>query len=208
MLVTKTVREFIDEVASHSPAPGGGSVAAMAGALGTALTTMVCRLTIGKKKYQDVQGEMESVANSAEQLRTQLTALVDEDTQVFNRVMAAFSLPKETEQEKLARSVSIQEATKAAALVPLKVMELCERGLALAQTVAEKGNVNSISDAGVAALMLQAACQGAALNVKINIATLQDEEFVKHATEEMESILSNVELTGKKTLARVYSALG
>ncbi|HWP83009.1 MAG TPA: cyclodeaminase/cyclohydrolase family protein [Bacteroidota bacterium] len=208
MLVTKTVREFIDEVASHSPAPGGGSVAAMAGALGTALTTMVCRLTIGKKKYQDVQSEMESVANSAEQLRTQLTALVDEDTQVFHRVMAAFSLPKETEQEKLARSVSIQEATKAAALVPLKVMELCERGLALAQTVAEKGNVNSISDAGVAALMLQAACQGAALNVKINIATLQDEEFVKHATEEMESILSNVELTGKKTLARVYSALG
>jgi formiminotetrahydrofolate cyclodeaminase len=207
MLVTKTVREFIDEVASNSPAPGGGSVAAAAGALGAALTSMVCRLTIGKKKYLDVQREMETIAGTAELLRSQLTALIDEDTEVFSRVMAAFSLPKETEPEKLARSVSIQEATKAAALVPLKVMELCEQALVLAQQVAEKGNVNSISDAGVAALMLQAACHGAAFNVKINIATLQDEDFVHRTHEEMESILSNVEMTGKKTLARVQSAL-
>lgn len=208
MLVTKTVTEFLDELASNSPAPGGGSVAALAGSLGAALTAMVCRLTIGKKKYAEVQEEMEQVLNEAEQLRSRLTTLIDEDTQAFNKVMAAFGLPKETEQEKLARSVSIQEATKVAALVPLKVMEYSEQALALALRVAEKGNVNSISDAGVSALMLEAACKSAALNVRINIATLQDEDFVTKTTGEVDSILLNVDRTTKQVLARVHSALG
>jgi formiminotetrahydrofolate cyclodeaminase len=207
MLVTKTMTEFLDELASNSPAPGGGSVAALAGAVGAALTAMVCRLTIGKKKYAEVQSEMEEVLNAAEQLRAKLAALIDEDTKAFNGVMTAFGLPKESEQEKLARSVSIQEATRVAALVPLKVMEYSEQGLALSLRVAEKGNVNSISDAGVSALMLEAACKSAALNVRINIATLQDEEFVKKTTQEVDSILLNVDRTARQVLARVHSAL-
>ena len=207
MLVSKTVTEFLNELASNSPAPGGGSVAALAGALGAALTAMVCRLTIGKKKYVEVQQEMEEVLSKAEELRGKLTILIDEDTQAFNTVMAAFGLPKETDQEKLARSVSIQEATKVAALVPLKVMEHCEQAIGLALRVAEKGNVNSISDAGVSALLLEAACQSAALNVRINIATLQEEEFVTKTTEEVDSILLNVDRRAKQVLARVHSAL-
>jgi formiminotetrahydrofolate cyclodeaminase len=207
MLVDNTVEGFLTEVASNSAAPGGGSVAALSGALGAGLTAMVCRLTIGKKKYVDVQQEMESVLNEAEELRTAFTALIDEDTEAFNGVMAAFSLPKETDQEKLARSVAIQEATKSAARVPLKVMELCERAIPLAMVVATKGNVNSISDSGVAATMIHSACLGAALNVRINLGTIQDEEFLQTTSASVSKILSYVESSSQEILAHVQAAI-
>lgn len=193
MLIDKTVSGFLDEVASNSAAPGGGSVAALAGALGAGLTAMVCRLTIGKKKYAEVEAEMQEVLGKVEELRAHFTELIEKDTEAFQAVMKAFSLPKETDEQKEARSSAIQEATKSAALIPLQVMELCERTLPLTQIVATKGNVNSLSDAGVAASMLYAACVGAALNVRINLSTIQDDTFVHDTSVKAEGIRSAVE---------------
>ena len=188
MLTTKTVSEFIDEVASRSPAPGGGSVAALAGALGAALTAMVSNLTIGKKKYVGVQGEMQRVLKQSESLRASFTELIDDDAEAFNTVMSAFNLPKETEEDKAKRAASIQRATKGATEIPLHVMQLCEQALLLTQAAAEKGNVNSISDAGVAALMLHAACLGAKLNVQINLGSINDALFVQETTSRTETL--------------------
>lgn len=186
----KTLRAFLDDLASSSPAPGGGSVAALSGALGTALTSMVCNLTIGKKKYAEVDADMRKILAQAEDLRQIFTELISSDTEAFNKVMEAYSLPKETEPQKALRSAAITEATKEATLVPLEVMKHCIDALALAQEVASKGNVNSISDAGVSALMIHAACQSAALNVRINLNALSDAEFVGWKSEEVESVLN------------------
>ncbi|MBM4159618.1 MAG: cyclodeaminase/cyclohydrolase family protein [Ignavibacteria bacterium] len=208
MLTSNSLSQFLDELASSSPAPGGGSVAALAGAIGSALTSMVCNLTIGKKKYAGVQDEIQSVLAQSEKLRRDLTEMIDQDTEAFNSVMAAFGMPKNTEEEQLQRTSAIQEATQRATLVPLNVMELCERALILAKVVAEKGNKNSVSDAGVAALMLQAACAGAGLNVRINLVALKDEVFVGGTIERMKVISGRVEELAAETLALVNSAIG
>lgn len=207
MLTTKTVNDFIDEVASSSPAPGGGSVAALAGALGAALTAMVSNLTIGKKKYLSVQGEMKSMLKQSETLYASFAKLIDDDAEAFNTVMTAFNLPKETEEEKTKRAEAIQQATKNATKVPLHVMQLCEQALALTQAAAEKGNVNSISDAGVAALMLHAACLGAKLNVQINLGSLKDSPFVEETTTLTETLSKHVEAMSRDILKRVSESL-
>ncbi len=190
MAEKRTIAAFLDELASSSPAPGGGSVAALAAALGTALTSMVCNLTIGKKKYADVEEEMKKILVQSEDLRSRLTSLIQKDTNAFNKVMEAYGLPKETDPQKALRSAAIKEATKEATLVPLEVMKHCIDALALAQQVASSGNQNSVSDAGVAALMLHAAAESASLNVKINLNALDDPEFVGWKGEEVESLLS------------------
>jgi formiminotetrahydrofolate cyclodeaminase len=192
MLTSLRVTEFLEETASNSPAPGGGSVSALAASLGTALTSMVCRLTIGKKKYTDVQAEMESALKQSEKLRSQFTAIIDEDTAAFDKVMAAFALPKDTDQQKTVRGAAIQESTKAATLVPLKLLELCAEAVKLVKVVAEKGNQNSLSDAGVAAWMLRAGSEGAALNVNINLAGLQDVVFKEHIQKQMQQCLQQM----------------
>jgi formiminotetrahydrofolate cyclodeaminase len=151
---------------------------------------MVCNLTIGRKKYADVEDDLTPVLASAEQLRGTFSQLIDRDTLAFNKVMEAFGLPKDSEPQKALRSVAILEATKEAALVPLEVMKHCIDALALAQQTASKGNINSISDAGVSALMLHAACEGAALNVKINLNSLDDSDFVGWKMDEVGSLLS------------------
>ncbi len=207
MLTSKSVQEFLDETASSSPAPGGGSVSALAAALGAALTSMVCRLTIGKKKYAEVQSEMEDILQKSEDLRKRCTDLIDEDTLAFNKVMSAFALPKDTEQQKMRRDDEIQEATKKATLVPLRLMHLCEEALGLTARVAEKGNVNSISDAGVAALMLDAACKGAAFNVFINLSSLHDDNFARENSEAARKIQSNAEKQYDDVRHRVHSAM-
>jgi formiminotetrahydrofolate cyclodeaminase len=207
MITTQSLNQFLDEVASRSPAPGGGSVAALSGALGAALTSMVCHLTIGKKKYADVQQEMETVLKRSEELRTSFSELVQEDTGAFDSVMKAFSLPKETEEEKTRRASAIEEATKKATLVPLKVMELCVQALPLTKSVAEKGNTNSVSDAGVSALMLHAACKGAALNVRTNLGALQDKPFAKETKAKMTMFLNKAESMTKEVLSITDSKL-
>ena len=208
MLTEKTVSQFLDELASSSPAPGGGSVAALAGAAGGALTAMVCNLTIGKKKYADVQDEMSAVAQQTEHLRKELALLIDKDTEAFNTVMTAFGLPKGTEQEQLARTAAIQEATKSATLIPLQIMKVCQQTLHHTLTVAQKGNKNSASDAGVAALMLQAGCAGAALNVRINLNGLSDAAFVQQSTQQYRDTLRIVESLTREVLAAMELSIG
>jgi formiminotetrahydrofolate cyclodeaminase len=203
----KTLEAFLDELASSSPAPGGGSVAALAGALGAALTSMVCNLTIGKKKYAGVEDEMKKILAQVEDLRAKFTALVDKDTQAFNKVMEALSLPKETEPQKALRSVAITEATKEATLVPLEVMRHCVEALALAQQAAASGNVNSVSDAGVSSVMLRAAAEGAALNVRINLKNLHDAEFVGWKQEELESLRSTCRMMTEEVRSIVEEKL-
>jgi methenyltetrahydrofolate cyclohydrolase len=207
MPTRKTINSFLDELASSSPAPGGGSVAALAGALGAGLVSMVCALTIGKKKYADVEGEMKQIQTQSEALRGQFTALVDRDTDAFNKVMETYALPKETEPQKALRAAAIRAATKEATLVPLEVMKHCIDGLALAQNVAAGGNANSVSDAGVAALMLHAACEGAALNVKINLNSLDDTDFVGWKVEEVDSILKTSRMMVEEVQGIVASRL-
>ena len=207
MLTTKNLSDFIDEVASNSPAPGGGSVSALCGALGSALTAMVCRLTIGKKNYEGVQDEMLATLGQADELRAKLTGLIDRDTEAFNQVMKAFTLPKTSDDEKRIRSEAIQTATKQATLVPLEVMKLCEQAMGIAATVAERGNVNSITDAGVAGLILKAGCEGAALNVQINLATLKDKTFVDETSTLVSALLTNVEAVSDRIRQRVQAVL-
>jgi formiminotetrahydrofolate cyclodeaminase len=203
MLTDLSVNDFLDTVASDSPAPGGGSVSALAASLGTALTSMVCRLTIGRKKYADVQREMENVLKRSEAFRAQCAALIDEDTEAFTRVMAAYALPKGTEEERTNRTSEIQEAMKTATLVPLKLMEICCEAMNLVQVVVKKGNQNSLSDAGVAALMLRAGCEGAALNVTINLVSLDDNGFIQETNSKMELLLGSVENTASEIIATI-----
>ena len=186
MLTSLSVTDFLNEIASNSPAPGGGSAAALAASLGTALTSMVCRLTLGKKKYADVQSEMEEALKQSEELRAKCNAIIDEDTFAFNNVMEAYGLQKETEEQKTKREAEIQEAMRTATLVPLKLMGLCIDAMRFVKIIVEKGNQNSISDAGVAALMLHAGCEGAALNVKFNLASLIDAHFVDQIKTKLE----------------------
>jgi methenyltetrahydrofolate cyclohydrolase len=207
MLTEKSVVEFLDELASASPAPGGGSTAALAGALGAALTSMVCNVTIGKKKYFRVQGTMEAVFKESDRLRKELAKLVDEDTQAFNGVMAAMSLPKETEEERKERSEAIQRAMVNATTIPLRIMALCGEALAAAKISAEHGNVNSISDAGVGALMLHAACLGAQLNVQINLKSINDTAFVEETAQRAGAIARHAESLNNEIMSYVKSSI-
>ena len=207
MLTSLSVTDFLNEIASNSPAPGGGSVSAHAASLGAALTSMVCRLTTGKKKYADVQIEIEKVLMQSEELRAKFSAIIDEDTLAFNQVMAAYGLPKETEEQKVKRAVEIQNAIKMATLVPLRLIGLCIEAMELVKIIVEKGNQNSISDAGVAALMLHAGCEGAALNVKINLGSLIDADFVAQTKTEVEHYRTSLETSTSDILASVNNHL-
>lgn len=207
-LLKMNLKQFLDDVASNSPAPGGGSVAAVAGALGSALTSMVCRLTVGKKKYADVEEEMKKTLDASEVLRKRFEELADEDTNSFNIVMKAYGLPKETPEQQATRNAEIQKALKNAALVPLSTMRLCVEAAALAKSAAEKGNKNSISDAGVSALLLQTALEGAKLNVLVNLNGVDDGEFDAVTSEETERLTSTMKKTVDAVMDAVAAHLG
>lgn len=185
--------DFVESVASSSPAPGGGSVSACAGTLAAALTGMVCRLTLGKKKYKDVQDEISVSMKAADRLKGTLYALIREDADAFDAVMVARKLPKMTDKEKTARLQAIQKATIVAAEVPLKVMKTSLEVLEFAKVAAEKGNVNSLSDAGCAALNARAAVLGAYLNVKINLPGIDDESVRERLAAEAEKVKNEAE---------------
>jgi len=176
-LAKMTLREFCNETLSDSPAPGGGSVAALMGALGASLGGMVANLSAGKRGWDDKLEYFSGWAVKAQQLKDELLSLVDEDTAAFNKVMDAFALSKESAEEKAARSAAIEQATKYAAEVPLKVMETASKSYELLAEMAEKGNPASVSDVGVGALATRACIEGAALNVRINLTQLKDEKF-------------------------------
>jgi glutamate formiminotransferase/formiminotetrahydrofolate cyclodeaminase len=177
-LAGMVVRDFVEELGSNSPAPGGGSVAALAGSMSAALSSMVAALTFGKKGYRQHDGAMDEVGVQAQTLKDQLLEAIDRDTEAFDRVMECFRLPKSTDEQKEARSAAIQDANKEAALVPLNVLEACPALVELAQRVAADGNQNSLSDAGVAALMAHGGALGAYYNVLINVQDIDDETWV------------------------------
>jgi formiminotetrahydrofolate cyclodeaminase len=207
MLASLSISNFLDETASNSPAPGGGSVSALAASLGAALASMVCRLTIGKNSNVTVQTELESVLIKSEKLRAKFTALIDEDTNAFNMVIAAYRLPKETTEQNAQRAAAIQAAYKEATVVPLQLLELCAEAVALLKIIGEKGNKNSLSDAGVAVLMLEAACEGAAMNVRINLANITDLSFVEGNKILTNSLQVSISGSAQQTLFRINERL-
>ena len=189
-LIDMNLKAFMNETASDSPAPGGGSVSAYLGALGVALGTMVANLSSHKRGWDDRWKEFSDWAEKGKEIQNALLEMVDEDTKAFKRILEAFSLPKKSEEEKKLRENAVQEATKNAILVPLKVMETAFSGFELIKEMVEKGNPNSISDAGVGALALRSCIRGAFLNVKINSSALKDKLFVNDVIAKGESIES------------------
>lgn len=198
-----SVEGFINETGSSSPAPGGGSIAALNGAAGAALIEMVASLTIGKEKYAAVEAEMKEIQSKAHEMKAQFLAYIDEDSAAFNKIMAAFKLPKDTEEDKKARSAAIQEATKGAALVPFKIGELANALLPLAATVIEKGNQNAITDGAVATMNARTSVHGAFLNVKINLGSIKDEAFVADLNAKMEAIENSIDEKEQALLNKV-----
>lgn len=191
-LVGMTVADFSALLASDAPAPGGGSVAALCGALGSALTAMCGGLTHGKKGYEAHFQEMEQIGVAAQVLREEFLRDVDRDTAAFNQVMAAFKLPKKSEEEKAARAAAIAAATRGATLVPLEVLRRCREAVQLAHKAVAHGNRNSISDAGVGALTIRTAAEGAYFNVCINLAGLNDQEFITATRDEAERLRAQI----------------
>ncbi len=184
-----TVRQFVDELSTDSPAPGGGSAAALSGSIAAGLVAMVANLTVGKKGYESVFDEMKNISVSAQKLKDELLLLVDEDTNAFNKLMEAARLPKKSEEEINKRNKLIEETTLYASEVPLRTMEKSFEVLSLAKIVSEKGNKNSNSDAGVAILLSRSAIKGGAMNVEINLKELQESEQKKSIQNKMENIL-------------------
>jgi len=188
-LTDKPVTTFLEELASDAPAPGGGSVAALSGALGAALVSMVCNLTVGKKKYADVQDDIKALLDQSEALRKEFVELLEDDVRVFTEVSKAMKMPRDTEEQKAARDEAMDKALKAATGVPMHVAENCVKVMDLCRPAAEKGNVNAVSDAGVAVLMAEAGLRSAALNVLINLAWIKDREFAAEQRAKLDSLL-------------------
>lgn len=197
------MNEYLDILLSDAPAPGGGSVSALAGAQAAALMGMVSALTIGKEKYADVQQVCKDAKAKAEVLYTEFAKAIDEDTEAFNLVAAAFRMPKQTEQEKAARKKAIAAGTLEATKVPFHVMELASEGLRVAETLTGKSNSNAASDLGVAVLNLMTCMQGAWLNVKINLPGVKDEALAARYQEEGEAMIRQ----GGETASRLYAQI-
>lgn len=176
--IESSLTDFTAELASAAPAPGGGSAAALSGALGASLIAMVCRLTIGRKNYQAVSAEFEAILPRAEELRVVLLDLIQADAAAYTQVIDAYQLPKETDEQKAARTTAIQNALKRAAEIPMRVAEACAQVLQLSETTAAHGNKNAASDAGAGALLAEAGFRAAALNVEINLHLIQDHDYV------------------------------
>lgn len=206
-LIGMTLTRFAEETASESPAPGGGSIAAYCGALGAALGTMVANLSSHKKGWDERWEEFSNYADKGQQLMTEMLNLVDEDTNAFNEIMAAFGLPKSNDEEKAARKAAIDAATINAIKVPYRTMELAYESFALAKAMAEIGNPNSVSDAGVGALCARAAVKGAYLNVIINAQDLKDHPEVKPLVAKAEAMNTDADAKEKEVWDVVMSKM-
>ncbi|MFC2104490.1 glutamate formimidoyltransferase [Bacteroidota bacterium] len=206
-LVDMTLTDFTNETASESPAPGGGSVSAYMGAMGVALGTMVANLSSHKRGWDDRWEEFSEWAEKGMEYQSELIRLVDEDTDAFNKIMDAFGLPKKTEEEKTLRKQAIQDATRNAIMIPFRVMEVACNALEVIRAMAEIGNPNSVSDAGVGALAIRSCVKGAFLNVKINSSDLEDKTFVQTVSKKTEAIDKKTERLEKEILTIVESKL-
>ena len=206
-LIDSTVKQFAEETASESPAPGGGSISAYVGSLGAALGTMVANLSAHKRGWDQRWEEFSDWAEKGKYYHSTLLNCVDEDTKAFNRIMDAFNLPKNSEKETEIRNNAIQEATKNAIEVPLKVMQLAHDSMEILKAMADAGNPNSVSDAGVGALCARTAVEGAFLNVKINASSLKDELYLKNILETADNLLLSAKKLETEILKIVYQKI-
>jgi len=203
VLVNKTVVDFLASTASNEPVPGGGSIAALAGGLAASLAEMVANLTIGKKKYVEVNDEMVAIGEKMATARNEFVEFVDKDASSFDDVMKAFKLPKETDEEKKERTIAIQAGMKYAASVPLSVAKAANALFDITEAVVVKGNTNAVTDGAVATMMARTAVLSALYNVKINLASIKDEEFVAQMTKEVNELEANAIAREKEILAKV-----
>lgn len=203
----KSIQVFLDELASKSATPGGGSAAAVMGAQSAALISMVCNLTIGKPKYAEVEVQMQNLLQQSEALREKLIGMIKADVDVFNKLMACYGLPKETDAEKAARSVAIQVVLKEATDVPLACAAACAEAIKLSRIAAEIGNPAIISDAGAAVMSAYGGLKSAALNVYINANSLKDRVFAETKLVELEAILSGVDIAVEEIYQLVKAKL-
>jgi formiminotetrahydrofolate cyclodeaminase len=208
MYIDQPIRHFTDKLASKSPEPGGGSVAALTGALGAGLVSMVANLTLGKEKYKDVQPQIEQLLKESEKLRAELQDLIQKDTEAYGALSAVYKMPKNTDAEKAARTEKMQVALKIACQVPfdigLKSLDIAK----LAQRAADIGNVGAVSDAGVAVLLAQACAQSAALNVKINVNSIKDTAYNNDTWSRMQDVLKQVAMLEKTVMETTYKKMG
>ncbi len=207
LIKEKSVQVFLDELASKASTPGGGSAAAIMGAMGAALASMVCNLTAGKKGYESVEADVRSLLGRSEDLRARLTEMIRADVEVFDQVMAAYGMAKDTDAQKAARTEAIQAALKAATDVPLACARACAEVIELCLPVAQKGNRNVISDAGVAVLAAYGALRSAALNVYINAPGIKDRAFAEDRLAELDKIMTGKDALTAETYQTVRSRL-
>lgn len=203
MLADCTIKDYLDKAAAGTAVPGGGSVAALNGALAAGLTEMVANLTIGKKGYEAVEDDMKALADRAAKLRIKLTGSIDKDADAYTGVMAAFKLPKTTDAETAVRKQKIQYAIKHAALVPLEVARDAVAVIELAGEAIDKGNKNAASDGAVAAMNARTGALAAIYNVKINLGAIDDERFVEELTQEVKELESRINKKETAALANV-----
>jgi len=208
MFINEPLKYFLDQLASSAPVPGGGSVAALTGALGAGLVTMVSSLTLGKEKYKDVQPQIEVLLKESEKVRAEMQDLIQKDIDVFGSLSEVYKMPKNTDAEKAARNDNIQEVLKKACQVPFDIGVKSLEVAKLAQRAAEIGTTAAVSDAGVAVLLARACAQSAALNVKININSIKDEAYNQATWSRMQDILKQVEDLEKSVLATTYRKMG
>ena len=207
MLVNLSVKDFLAKTAGNDPVPGGGSIAALNAAIASALTEMVANLTIGKKKYEDKEGLMRKIVAITENYRASFMKDIDADSEAYNNVFAAFKLPKETDEEKTERNNQIQEATKIAAEIPMEVARKAVDIMDVITQVADQGNQNAITDACVAIMTARTAAISAILNVKINLSSIKDIEYVALMTQEANYLESEAIMKEQELLSRVSKIL-
>lgn len=211
MLKNLMIKDFIEELGSSSPAPGGGSVSALSAALASALGSMVLNLTVGKKNYDELsEADKNKIQNSLHQTekgREDFLRLMEEDTDSFMQLMSAFRLPKDTEENKKVRGEKIQQGYKAAIEVPLKVASSAFKIYDYILTACELGNINAVSDAGVAALLIQTAIEGAVLNVKINLSSVKDETYKAEISNQINKLVTEGKQSKDHILSIVESKL-
>jgi formiminotetrahydrofolate cyclodeaminase len=208
MTANSSLHTFLDDLASERPTPGGGGAAALCGAIGAALVSMVANLTIGKKNYEAVSEDLAAVNAKAEALRAELTRAIEEDVAAFNAVMGAYGLPRGTDEEKAKRAASIQAALKDATLAPLRAVKACFEVMRLSAAAAEKGNLNVLSDAGVAVLSANAGLRSAALNVFVNAKAIKDRDFAEKQIAEVNALLEQAAETTESVYQTVRAKSG
>lgn len=207
MLKDQKIKTFLDSLASESATPGGGSVAALTGAMSAALISMVSNLTVGKEKYRHLEDDIKLLLQKSESLRAKLEELMEKDVEVFNQLMAIMKLPRNNEEEKKIRNQKMQIALIEAAKVPLEVARKSKELIDICQEIADKGNKNAISDAGVAVILAEAAFDSAIINVKINLNMIKDEKTNNSLTEEINNLNASVKGKKDKVLEKVLARM-